>query len=46
LITARSVDESVPTTFALYVAPFEKRTETDWAPSTTCSSVTMSPWRS
>jgi hypothetical protein len=43
LITARSVDGSVPTTFALYVSPFQKRTETEVAPSTTWSFVTMWP---
>jgi hypothetical protein len=43
LITARSVDWSVPTTLAEYVLPFQKRTLIDLAPSTTWSLVTMWP---
>src|SRR5206468_10651636 len=43
LITARSVDWSLPTTEALYVLPFQNRTETESALSTTCSFVTMCP---
>src|SRR6266480_3210419 len=43
LITARSVDGSVPTTEALYVLPFQNRTETESAFSTTWSFVTMCP---
>ena len=46
LITARSVDGSLPTSFALYVAPFQNLTEIELAPSTTCSFVTMSPFSS
>src|ERR671925_1235339 len=43
LSTARSVEGSVPTMFALYVAPFQNLTETESAPATTCSFVTMWP---
>src|SRR5438105_13588492 len=34
--TATSVDASLPTTRALYLAPFQHVTETEVAPSTTC----------
>jgi hypothetical protein len=43
LITATSVDGSVPTTLPLYVAPFQNRTEIEFEPSTTCSLVMMCP---
>ena len=42
--TAMSVDASLPTTRALYFAPFQNVTETEEAPSTTCWFVTMSPF--
>ena len=45
-MTARSVDASVPTTLAGYVAPPEKPTRTFDASWTTWSFVTMSPCRS
>ena len=41
--TARSVDGSLPTTVAVRVSPFESRTSTLSAPSTTCSFVTRCP---
>ena len=41
--TATSVEASVPTTVAWYVDPFQKRTEIDVAPPTTCSFVTTWP---
>jgi hypothetical protein len=44
LITAMSVDGSVPTTVAFAVLPVGKRTVTEVAPSTTCWFVTMSPF--
>jgi hypothetical protein len=43
LITATSVDGSDPTSVALYVAPFQNRTEIEFWPSTTCSLVMMWP---
>src|SRR6478736_5667898 len=41
--TARSVEASLPTSVALYVAPFHIFTEMDCAPSTTCSFVITWP---
>ncbi len=43
LITATSVEGSVPSTLAGYAVPFWKLTLTEIAPETTCSSVRMSP---
>ena len=43
LITARSVERSVPTSSALRVEPSEKRTVIELEPLTTCSFVTMWP---
>src|SRR4029078_12165252 len=43
LITPRSVEGSVPTAEALYVAPFQNWTDTVFALSTTWSFVTMCP---
>src|SRR5262245_22395158 len=43
LITARSVDGSVPTTEASYVMPFQNRTDTESELSTTGSFVTIGP---
>ena len=42
-MTARSLDGSAPTTFAVYVAPPPKPTWRLSAPATTWSLVTMSP---
>ena len=44
LITAMSVESSVPTSVAFAVLPFWKRTLIEVAPSTTCAFVTMSPF--
>ena len=41
--TARSLEVSLPTTVAFHVLPSESFTETELAPSITCSFVTMWP---
>src|SRR3954451_19932475 len=44
LITAMSVDSSVPTSVAFTVLPVWQRTLIELSPSTTCAFVTMSPF--
>ena len=46
LITAVSVESSLPTSVAVAVLPSSKWTLIEDAPSTTCAAVTMSPFES